>query len=157
MELCHSDIIKEKALLLYPEFHTVYGPYYRKEDNRSILIFYDGVRRSAKQYAKIKLEIKLGRKLTKNEEVDHIDGNVQNDRFSNLQALSSFANKSKAAKKYTEKDFIGKCPHCSKVFIKKDIRITFCSKRCSSSFYASKKNGMFGINENCADGVTVAA
>lgn len=84
------------ASVLYPG-NTVYGPYTRKSDGRRIVVIYDGVNRTGKLYAKVKLEIKLGRRLSRYEEVDHVDEDFTNDRFSNLQLLSPTANRSKSA------------------------------------------------------------
>ncbi len=91
-----------RILELYPEFHTVYGPYIRK-DGRKIVILYDGRKRSARQLAKVKLEVKLGRRLYWDEEVDHIDEDPTNDKFSNLQALTKSENASKS--KFNGKGF----------------------------------------------------
>lgn len=81
--------------ILYSEDYKIYGPYKRKQDGRKIVTIYDGIKRTTKQYAKVKLEIKLGRILGRHEEVDHIDGNIKNDRFRNLQLLTGTKNRQK--------------------------------------------------------------
>lgn len=83
------------AAKLYPT-EVIYGPYVRKQDKRRIVVIYDGIKRTAKLYAKVKLEIKLGRRLSRQEEVDHKDDNPKNDRFSNLQLLSATKNRQKS-------------------------------------------------------------
>lgn len=91
--------LRMQILKLYPRYHTVYGPYLRKNDNRKIIILYDGNKRSARLLAKVKLEVKLGRRLTKNETVDHKDEISTNDKFSNLQVLSRRKNIQKGYRK----------------------------------------------------------
>jgi hypothetical protein len=95
MTLKLSSKRKRQILKLYTEFHTVYGKYKRK-DGRKIVILYNGEKRSARQYAKVKLEIKIKRRLRKNEEVDHKDNNFRNDKFSNLQVLTGSQNRRKS-------------------------------------------------------------
>ncbi len=48
--------------------------------------------------ADILLEKKLGRKLKKGEQADHIDGNEKNNALSNLQVLTSYANEAKGGR-----------------------------------------------------------
>lgn len=73
---------------LYPGVHTVYGPYLSK-DGRYRVVLYDGTRRITRQYAKLKMELKLKRRLHEhNETVDHWDGNTRNDRQSNLRLVA---------------------------------------------------------------------
>ncbi len=96
--------------IIYCNFHRVekfilYGPYKRKQDNRRIVILKSGELRITKLYAKVKLEIKLGRILGYNETVDHIDDDVTNDRFSNLQLLTRKLNASKSAFKAVVKSY----------------------------------------------------
>lgn len=82
---------------LYGTNLVVYGPYKRKQDGRRIVVIYDGTRRITKLYAKVKLEIKIGRILSKDETVDHIDKNPFNDKFSNLRMLSREKNARRSA------------------------------------------------------------
>lgn len=124
-----ADILK-----LYPEYHTVYGPYVRP-DKRKIIILYDGTKRSARQYAKILLELKLGRRLVNDETVDHIDRDFTNDAPDNLRVLSRSDNSSLAGYR---PDMFADCATCGSTFVlSKDQRSKrslakrkFCSKRC---------------------------
>lgn len=128
---------KEQILALYPEFHTVYGPYKRK-DNRSIFIFYDGILRTARQCARVIMEVHLGRRLTNRESIDHIDENIANDIIENLRVLTVEQNSSWSARKSTE---TGTCKHCKKLFkLTRNQRTTrarskdgpYCSLSCRS-------------------------
>ena len=122
-----SESNKQKVLALYPEFHNIYGPYLRK-DGRKIVILYDGKRRSARQLAKVKLEVKIGRRLLDGEEVDHVDGDFTNDVMRNLQLLSSKANLSKQQLyKYGAK-VTCVCAYCGEKFKRSRSKVgNFCS------------------------------
>ena len=132
---------------LYDKQYRVYGPYRRKQDKRKIVIVYAGVTRIGKQYAKVKLEIKLGRILSKAEEVDHIDGNFRNDKFSNLQLLDKITNAKKDVLR--RKDIKVKCAWCDSKFVirrsqrnqNKNIAGPFCGKSCSGKYGAYIQNG----------------
>jgi len=129
--------------------HTVYGPYVRKQDGRRVMTlrFADG-RMVHKQYAKFKLEVKLGRILGKDETVDHIDRNPTNDKFGNLQLLSKKEHSSLDAKRVKRKHVV--CQWCNSIFkatVKQILKSSqtkagpFCSKRCIGSYGAMVQNG----------------
>lgn len=69
---------------------------YTNNGNRYITNFKLNNKYSAKQTSKFRLEAKLGVKLSRDETVDHIDGDISNDDISNLQLLSRRANIQKA-------------------------------------------------------------
>ena len=92
----HNMNFSERALSLYPEYQRVYGPYHRNSDNRMMVVFQGQDSKTTRQYAKVILEIKLGRRLVGDETVDHIDDDFTNDDPSNLQVLTLEEN----AKKY---------------------------------------------------------
>lgn len=69
---------------------------YTNSGNRYITNFKLNNKYSAKQTSKFRLEAKLGVKLSRDETVDHIDGDISNDDISNLQLLSRRANIQKA-------------------------------------------------------------
>ena len=82
-----------KIDLKYP-YNTVwkYGYVTINRDNRRTLLLVGDTKRSSTQYARYLLSVKLGRFLTKDETVDHIDGDKTNDNLDNLQILSSSEN-----------------------------------------------------------------
>lgn len=126
-----------KAMLNLYGPHTLYGPYIRNEDGRAIVVIRRKGKSTTKLYAKCKLEIKLGRKLQKEETVDHKDGNIQNDRFYNLTLLSRPANAYKSAWKRVSVRV--KCPQCGARFATRrrpgDTRAgPFCSKSCAGAY-----------------------
>lgn len=139
--------IKRKILALYSDCRNVYGPY-RRKDGRKILILYDGNKRTAKQLARVKMEVKFGRKLTDKETVDHKDEDITNDRYSNLQVISRRRNALRSA--YKRMPVWVKCVWCGKEFkiTPKQTAIRdkksagpFCSKPCRGSYGAALQNG----------------
>lgn len=84
------------------------------EGRRTVILFNDAKDRTSTQYGRYLLATKLGRYLTKEETVDHIDGNKQNDSIDNLQILSHRENICKSQKK---PDYECICPICGKSFI----------------------------------------
>ena len=100
---------------LYPNVHTVYGPYLGK-DGRYRVVLYDGTRRITRQYAKLKMEIKLGRRLHEHDEtVDHFDDNKRNDRYSNLRILPRGKHASEDALR--RDPVTGQCKWCATWFL----------------------------------------
>lgn len=82
--------------VLYPEL-KIYGPYLSK-DGRYRVVFSNGSTKVTRQYAKVKMEIKLERRLAANETVDHKNENKKDDRYSNLQLLTRRENVVKSHK-----------------------------------------------------------
>lgn len=95
--------------------------------------------RSSTQYARYVLAVKLKRYLTSEEEVDHIDDDKTNDCITNLQLLSSKANRDKTNhnKGIAMVEFI--CPVCENLFsiekrnsplVVKSKKAATCSRSC---------------------------
>ena len=138
---------KKKIRKLYPDC-VVYGPYTNSKDGRRRIVLYNGIKRTAKQYAKLKMEVLIGRILTKYETVDHIDRNFLNDRYSNLQILNKKLHASKDALK--RKEHMATCVWCGSKFKLSKEQVNkrsqrkagpFCSRSCSSSYGANIQNG----------------
>jgi hypothetical protein len=135
-----NETVKKQILTLYTEYDRVYGPYLRKSDGRRILSLSKiGTKGStAKQYGRFLLEIKLNRRLSKNETVDHIDGDFTNDNSDNLQLLTRVENSAKSA--IRAKDIIGNCKWCKGEFTlsrnQRKCRYSgpFCSRSCSGKY-----------------------
>ena len=83
------------------------------EGRETLTLYNSNNDRSVTQYARYLLAVKLGRFLTEDETVDHIDGDKTNNSIDNLQILSIVDNIRKSQKK---PDFICICPVCKKVF-----------------------------------------
>lgn len=130
--------------VLYPNY-KVYGPYTNNE-GRKYVTFADGKRRFSMFYSRFLMQEHLGRLLTKDEEVDHMDEDVTNDSIDNLLVLSVKEHRALhhaiGLKTY---DF--ECHNCSKKIILTRRQLTyltgsrkrgqtgpFCSKRCSGLY-----------------------
>lgn len=130
----------DKILHLYGEV-KLYGPYTRKQDGRKIIVICGKDKRTTKLLAKVKLEVKLGRLLSKYETVDHKDGNSTNDKFKNLELLSKSDNSKKAALHLVISKT--RCVECNCKFSPSRHQVglraktkagPFCSKSCSGSY-----------------------
>lgn len=140
----------KKILALYSDFKTVYGPYQRESDKRNIIVLYDGEKRTARQLARVLLEVKLGRFLTKDETVDHINEDFLDDRLSNLRVLSREENARRSVRKAVKKD--ANCVLCGKKFQMSREQFSkrsknrpgpFCSPQCrgKANFSGVRKTG----------------
>lgn len=111
----------------------IYGPYKRK-DKRSILILYVSKRdKTTISLPKHIMECYLDRKLTENETIDHIDGNVENNSIANFQVLGRLENTDKYLKNLGNI----KCLSCSKEIQKTQHSMKFCSIKCKDNWYNS--------------------
>lgn len=83
------------------------------EGRKTLILFNSEKDRSSTQYARYLMAVKLGRFLTSEETVDHIDGDRRNNSIDNLQILSLAENIRKTFKK---EDYHCVCPICGKEF-----------------------------------------
>lgn len=127
----------------------VYGPYYRKDGRKHVIIITEN-KRITKSYPRYLLEKHIGRELHKNETVDHIDNDFTNDSIENLQILTREENAAKAFEDPHKKrkifSFI--CPICGinavkyanhvKSNKKKGKDGPFCSRRCAGIYSHTK-------------------
>lgn len=120
----------------------VYGPYKHTKNGRNYVIIHkDGIKKST-QYARFLIEQKLGRSLTSEETVDHIDNDFTNDDISNLQVLSLIDNIKKSIVGIETVTFI--CPICNEEAIKPANYVKhnrklgkagpFCSRSCAGKY-----------------------
>ena len=89
---------KDSLLKLYPDKPVVYGPYVRKDNQRKMLVLCDIDKKNCitPLLARVRLEIKLGRRLTGDETVDHHDEDRTNDDPDNLRLLPKGENSRKS-------------------------------------------------------------
>lgn len=108
----------------------VYGPYTRK-DGRQIVVLKTPNKHDNRtiSYPKYLVEIKLGRYLKSDEQIDHIDGNFLNNDYSNLRIVNqSLHVRSHVSRK---EEIVFRCPICGKqVKTKESSRVTCGNKRC---------------------------
>lgn len=114
MKMLYMMLFTEKVRIDEPEWrnwqthmYCIYGPYKRKDGRKHIILrFKMGKGCSGGNltysYSKFLLEMKIGRKLLKNETCDHKDEDFTNDSFDNLQVLTrkENINKSKLGKNW---------------------------------------------------------
>ncbi len=92
----------------------IYGPYTRKDGRKHICIVHSDGRKQTKSYPRYVLEQHLGRELSKEETVDHIDNDFTNDSIDNLQILSLTDNILKQQDLNPRKMYTYNCPNCGK-------------------------------------------
>lgn len=96
-------------------------------DNRKTVILYNSHdKRSSTSYARYLMSVSLGRYLTRQEHVDHIDNDKTNDCLSNLQILTQAENSKKASKGVSYVYLT--CDYCRQVLIKKKDNCTIPEK-----------------------------
>lgn len=114
-----------------------------KEERRNIILYYkyDKNKTSAVSMARYMMSVHLGRLLSKDEIVDHIDGDKTNDVIENFQIISVKENNIKALIQQNRtrlfKEF--KCGVCGTIFSKEPRQLmnrkyTFCSRSCAGKF-----------------------
>lgn len=114
----------------------------KKDGRRRVDLINTQYDRTTISYSRYLMSIKLGRYLTSDEEVDHIDTNCANDDIDNLQLLSVDEHLDKTKKENTTGrtmiDIV--CPYCKKEFVREKrqvkTKLSFCSKSCSAKYYA---------------------
>ena len=100
-------------------------------------------------YARYLMAVKLGRFLTDQEEVDHIDNNKTNDDPNNLQILTPEQNREKQRLHYinsVQQKFDLACPYCGKDF-------TLTEREMGGRITQIQKNNSIGLiycSTNCA-------
>lgn len=94
-------------------------------------------------YSKFLMSIKVGRILSSDEEVDHIDGNKLNDDISNLEIVTRSENRKRQSKLIGGITMVSLiCPNCgikferqrNRTHIVKGGRKTCCSRSCSGQY-----------------------
>jgi hypothetical protein len=106
---------KTKIQLEYP-YNTKWKWGYlntNSEGRETLVLYLDNKNKTSTQYARYLLAVSLGRFLTDNEQVDHIDNDKTNNELSNLQILSPKENQWKSNKL---PDVHLTCPVCKKDF-----------------------------------------
>ncbi len=107
------------------------------EQRKTVILFNSKHDRSSVSYARYLMAVHMGRFLSENEHVDHIDDDKTNDVISNLQILSQAANNKKASTGLTT--VILSCECCGKSFVREKRQMysarktTCCSRKCAAN------------------------
>lgn len=141
--------LEEKLSMIYGYSVRILGPYTCKDGRKRVDIISSNGKKTA-QLARVLLEIKIQRKLIKDETVDHIDGDVRNDSFDNLQVLSKLDNVRKAVKDQNrEVNYLEYfCKQCNKKVYRREKYMklrggkhVFCSNSCRSNYWKANQYG----------------
>ena len=90
--------------------YAIYGPYGSK---RQIVVLVSPGHRTTMSYARYLMSLHMGRELTDNEEVDHIDDDCTNDVIENLQILTPAQNREKQNRLRLQRSIVTlTCPEC---------------------------------------------
>jgi len=125
----------------------IYGPYTRKDGRRILVLSKEDGSRTTKSYPRQLMESKLGRELSDDETVDHVDRNLLNEDEDNLQILSVVENSEKSALR--RKDVHSNCVFCGTFFKLSVTQVRnrsrkkagpFCSRSCAGTYGASVQN-----------------
>ena len=145
--------------------------YMHKNEQR--LMAYIKATKKVISYPRYIIAKELGRELTEDEEVHHIDGNPLNNDINNLQVLTKEEHAKLHAQKYHDKIMI--CPWCGEEFLwtskqqsnfyrnqnrkryKNSFGAPFCSKSCAGKYGKQMQGTMTGHQSNrrklCEDDV----
>lgn len=129
----------------------LYGPYNSGKDGRlrAVLVYPDSTKKTI-SYPKYIVECNIGRYLTDDETIDHIDGNPLNNDISNLRIIKRNEHAYNDAQR--NKDVIYKCDYCGKEFIIKGDKLHyifrkdrensahFCSRKCAGKYNAERQH-----------------
>jgi hypothetical protein len=121
----------------------IYGPYTRKDGRKHIIAIYPDGAKITVSYPRYLLEMKLGRFLDENEEVDHNDLDFTNDSLDNLVIREPIEHRELDARRLKPQTFM--CPVCYRVFVlegqtlhnvlteqrRKNTTGPYCSRSCA--------------------------
>lgn len=114
--------------------YTLYKVFHSKEGRTMAQLVKSADDRTTMAYSRYLMSVKLKRKLSKEEEVDHIDDDKSNDEIGNLQILSKHDNIAKWAKTLTTEFVKFICPICGisfERFKRNSHRLSpACSRAC---------------------------
>src|SRR5258706_8463489 len=137
----------DKLLALYPEYSRIYGPYIRK-DGRKVILLYKKKGSAGKRtlsWTKALVEVREGRRLINDEEVDHNNRDFTDDSSENLIIRSRSAHAKLDAKRLVPQK--ANCLLCGKEFIMTRGQIEtkkagpFCSRSCRGRYGVHVQHG----------------
>lgn len=123
-----------------------------KEPRRNVILFNKDKDkdRTTISYARYLMSVHLGRELSKDEHVDHINNDRTDDRLENLQILTLAENNAKEARRRGRLLVEYECPVCQLVFTRRTGNsnripsrkrsVICCTRRCGVKFSNWKLN-----------------
>jgi len=148
VELADTRIKRERQM---KEIERILGPYRHKtgqlKGRAYLQIHYCDGSKGTMLYSRYKMEEHLGRRLNKNETVDHIDEDVTNDDLSNLRVVSRSENAKMWAANNRDIDYTTFiCPECGEEAEKETRYVKhnrkqgkagpFCGRSCAGKYSA---------------------
>jgi hypothetical protein len=142
-----TDTMPDAAGTTVVSGYKIYGPY---GSRRKMVALVSPGHRTTMSYARHLMSVSIGRELTADEEVDHIDDDCTNDVIGNLQILTPAQNKAKQDRLRREKSLVTlTCPQCKEDFTR-PRRYTklrsgspggesCCSRSCSASYHNRRR------------------
>lgn len=122
------------------EEYKAYKIFHRKMGRWLVcLVPLDGGKRTTILYSKFVMSISLGRILTRDEEVDHVDGDKTNDALANLEVVTRRENRRRYDMANPGKVLRLKCAYCGCSFSRRRNQTSYskpgqmadyCSRRC---------------------------
>ena len=128
------------------ETYHCYLNHHKKMDRMQVCL-YDPITRKRRTilYSKFLMSCKLGRILTPDEEVDHIDHDKTNDDINNLQILTKEENREKQSLTYNKAMVDKICGYCGITF-QKEKRNTYTPRKnffcCRQCLYDSQRKSL---------------
>lgn len=123
----------------------VYGPYLRKDGRQHVCLLTPEGTRKTVSYPKYLVEIRNGKLLGKDETVDHIDNDFDNNSPDNLRIIKRSAHSKDDVRRNLPVTFV--CPTCSTTFKLQGSRLSdakqnrkqgkagpFCTRSCAGSY-----------------------
>jgi transcription elongation factor Elf1 len=127
-----------------------------KDGRYRIFVKHTDGSKTVMSYPKYLIEVHLGRYLTDDETVDHIDVNPLNNDISNLRVMTRACHSSIHSVRLTPTQFV--CPICNKEFVLEGARLSyciqnrnrgkagpFCSKSCAGKYGAYVQSGIMPV------------
>lgn len=107
------------------------------EGRKTLALYNNPKDRSSVSYARYLMSVKLGRFLTADEQVDHIDKNKANDSLDNLRVISQKENILYSAERSILKKICCMC--CKEFFVEaRFARQQTCSRQCGTNLMIKK-------------------
>lgn len=129
----------------YPfDEYKLYIIFHKKMGRRMAVLFKNHKDRTTISYARYLMSVHLGRKLEKEEHVDHINNDKLDDRIENFQLLTVSENSRKSCALRRAKIVDITCRICGKIFSFDMRNIKFrpnptCSRKCGRASLSLKK------------------
>lgn len=122
------------------EEYAAYKVFHRKMGRWQVcLVPLAGGKRTTVLYSKFVMSVALGRALTSDEEVDHVDGDKANDALSNLEVVTRRENRRRYSRANPGIVLKLKCAYCGCSFNRRRNQTSYakpgqiadyCSRRC---------------------------